>query len=162
VVLSDGADTGSTASLSEVAHAARRAHARIYTIGLDDSTYNPQTLSELATAGNGDYVRAKTQELAPLFAQLGRVLSSQDLLSYRCQLGPGIPARVNVNVLGVGTTTASYRTPSGAKSGTGGSSAGTTILTSPVTMVVLVLAIAMMIAIFVPVVLQPRRSRLPG
>src|SRR5262249_46591239 len=102
IVLSDGADTGSTASLSQVAHAALRAHARIYTIGLDDSSYRPQTLTALARAGGGEYVRAKTQALAPLFAQLSRVLSNEYLLSYRSLLGDGVHAQVTVSVRSLG------------------------------------------------------------
>ena len=165
IVLSDGADTGSTTSLATVAHSALTKNARIFTVGLDDSSYRPQTLTALATAGRGEYVQAKAQALASLFAKLGRVLSNQYLLSYKSHLGPGIRADVSVSVATLGTATTAYRTPRlpvAATGKSGNSSVGTRIFTSPATMVVLALVIAAMIAFLVIGLLQPRRTRLPG
>ena len=164
IVLSDGADTGSKASLKEVAHRAVVKHVRIYTVGLDDSSYRPQTLTALATAGNGEYVEAKTQALAPLFAHIGSVLSNEYLITYRSIVGPNQHVRVGVSVGSLGTATTTYRTPHAAIASTGGkdnSSLAARIFTSPITMVLLALVIAAMIAILVIGVLQPRRSGLP-
>ena len=165
VLLSDGADRpGDTTTLEQVARVARKSHLRLYAIGLDDSVYKPGTLRAIAEAGNGEYVQAKANALAPLFAQLGRVLSNEYLLSYRSLLGPGVRANVNVDVRTVGTATAVYGTPRLARGTPGGTgtSIGAGILTSPVTMVILALLIAAMFAIFIIVLLQPRRTRLPG
>ena len=164
VVLSDGADTGSRTSLTEVASSALAENARIYSIGLDDSSYQPQTLTALATAGHGEYVQAKPKELAPLFARLGSVLSSEYLLRYISHFGPGVPVRVTVAVRALGAATAAYRTPKLAESTgeTRNPSVATRILISPVTMVVLALVIAAIFATLVIGVAQPRRTRLPG
>jgi tight adherence protein B len=163
IVLSDGADTGSTASLDKVAHRALAANVRIFTIGLDDSTYRPDTLTALATAGGGEYVQAKTQSLAPLFTRLGRVLSSEFLISYTSHFGADQHVQVDVTVRPLGTATTSYHTPPlpAAPTGTSTSSIGTRIFTSPVTMVVLALVIAAMLAILIIGLLQPRRTGLP-
>lgn len=165
VVLSDGADTGSTASIRQVAHTALARNARIYTVGLDDGTYRPQTLTALATAGHGEYVQAKTQALAPLFAGLGRVLSNEYLLSYTSNLGAGVRANVIVSVRKLGTATTVYRTPPPPNATTAGStkpSVEARILTSPITMVLLALVFAAVLAILVIALLEPRRTRLPG
>jgi len=165
VVLSDGADTGSTTSRREVAHSALRENARIYTIGLEDSSYQPHTLMALAKAGRGEYVQAKAQELAPLFARLSRVISSEYLLHYYSHFGPGIRVRVTVDVRAVGAATTAYRTPKApaeTTGGTGNRSLETRILISPITMIVLALVIAAVIATLVIGVAQPRRTRLPG
>jgi len=74
VLLSDGADTGSTKTLSEVAGTALKSNMKIYTVGLDDSSYKPGTLKALAKAGHGEYAQAKAQDLAPLFNKLGEQL----------------------------------------------------------------------------------------
>lgn len=164
VVLSDGADTGSATSLAQVAHRARATNARIYTVGLNDSSYRPQTLTALAAAGRGEYVQAKAQALTPLFAQLGRVLSNQYLIRYTSLFGRGVRVRVDVSVNALGTATAAYRTPP-LPTGTPKASSpsiATRIFTSAITMVVLVLVIAAIIAMLIIGLLQPRRTRLPG
>ena len=165
VVLSDGADTGSTESLAHVAHSALAANVRIYTVGLDDSSYRPRTLTALATAGHGEYVRAKAAALAPLFASLGKVISSEYLLTYKSLFGPGIRIQVAVRVRNVGATVAAYRTPRlavGTSRGGGSQSFGTKILTSTATMVAIALVLAAAIAFLLIGLMQPRRSRLPG
>ena len=96
VVLSDGADTGSTNTLAHVAKAAVAANMRIYTIGLADKSYKPGTLKALAAAGHGEYAQAKAQALAPLFDQLSRLLSNEYLLQYKSLAGPNTPVDVKV------------------------------------------------------------------
>lgn len=164
VVLSDGADTGSKTPLWRVAHSARAANARIYTVGIDDSSYSPKTLKALAAAGHGEYVQAKPEALAPLFAQLGRVLSNQYLVSYRSLFGPDVPVNVKVRVLTLGEATASYRTPRLSTGGTeepGHSSIGTRIFLSPIAMVILALLLAVAIGFLATGLLQPTQTRLP-
>jgi len=164
IVLSDGADTGSTATLDEVARRAMKTHARIYTVGLQDKDFRPQTLKNLAEAGNGEYSQAKPEALAELFAGISRVLSNEYLLSYTSLLGPGIFVRVEATVRALGTATAHYTTPipAAAATGTGNPSIGTRVLNSSATMVFLALLIGAVLAILVIGLLQPRRSRLPG
>jgi tight adherence protein B len=167
IVLSDGADTGSSATLHEVAHRAVARNARIYTVGLADSSYRPQTLTALAAAGHGEYVQANTpQALASLFAHIGSVLSNEYLLSYTSPTGPGTLVRVNVDVRKVGTATTVYHTPVPATATTtsapGKRSVPSRVFASPITMVALILVIVVLLAVLVVGLLQPRRTRLPG
>jgi tight adherence protein B len=165
VVLSDGADTGSTKTLSQVAKSARAANMRIYTIGLKDQTYKPGTLKALAAAGHGDYAQANAQALAPLFDQLSQNLSNQYLLQYKSQAGPDRRIRVKVQVNGLGRATTGYTTPALPAASTPqpySPSIGSRIWGSPITMVVVALLIAGVIALLVIGLLQPRRSSLPA
>ena len=166
VVLSDGADRNSTKTLAEVGKAARNAHMRIYTIGLAGPTFKPGTLRALARAGNGEYKQAKTtNDLKPLFQQLGQQISSEYLLQYTSQAGPNKPVLVKVKVNGAGTKVTGYRTPQLTVSTTPPPpykpSIGDRIWSSPITMIVLALLGAAVIAFLVIALMQPKRSGLP-
>ena len=58
VVLSDGSDTGSKATVESVAGEARDASARVYTVGLRTRAFNSSSLEELAEATHGVYTEA--------------------------------------------------------------------------------------------------------
>jgi tight adherence protein B len=168
VVLSDGADTGSTHTLASVARKAVAANLRIYTIGLVDSAYKPHTLKALAAAGRGEYAQAKAQALAPLFDRLGQLLSNQYLLSYKSLVGANKPVQVNVQVQGLpGVAVAGYRTPAVPTpkvtvQGTYSPSIGSRIWGSAITMILIALLAAGVIALLVIGALQPKRSGLPA
>jgi tight adherence protein B len=168
VVLSDGADTGSTKTLDEVAKAARGANMKIYTIGLADKSYNAGTLKALAAAGNGEYAQATAQALTPLFDQLSQVLSNEYLLQYKSLEGPNVPVRVDVTVKGLGKAVPEpgYRTPANPVTNTTPApykpSIGSRIWGSTITMLLLALLAAGALALLVIVLLQPKRSGLPA
>lgn len=166
VVLSDGADTGSTKTVAQVGKSARAAHMRIYTIGLTDKYYRPGALKALAAAGHGQYAEAKPRALAVLFGQLSQLLSSEYLLQYKSLAGPNVPVHVQVSVAGVGTTRAEYRTPvvkvDNTAPGTYKESIGNRILGSVITMILLALLGAGVVALLAIALLQPRRSGLPA
>jgi tight adherence protein B len=168
VVLSDGADTGSKHTLDGVAKAAVAAHMRIYTIGLADNTYKPETLKALAAAGDGAYAQAKAQDLAPLFDQLSQQLSNEYLLQYTSLASLGDRVRVKIEVKGVGTAVTRYSAPPASPSPSTSApppykpSIGSRIWSSPLTMIVIALLGAAVIALLVIVILQPKRSGLPG
>ena len=166
VVLSDGADTGSKTSLSDVRKAAKDANQRIYTIGLADKAYDPRTLKALANAGDGAYARATVKSLPPLFHKLSKTLSDEYLLQYESTRGPKMPVRVNVSIKGLGAETLHYRTPPLPASGTSTTpyqpSLGSRIWESSITMIVLALLVAAIVAFLVFGLLQPRRSGLPA
>jgi tight adherence protein B len=166
VVLSDGADTGSTKTLPQVAGSALSSNTKIYTIGLDDKSYKPRALKALAAAGRGEYAQATAKALAPLFEQLGKQLSNEYLLQYTSLKGPDKPVRVAVAVKGFGTAMAGYRTPAIPVHKTVPPpykpSLGSRIWSSPLTMIVLALLGAAVVAFLVIGLLQPKRSGLPA
>jgi tight adherence protein B len=166
VLLSDGADTGSTKTLSQVAGDAVVAGTKIYTVGLADSSYKPGTLKALAAAGHGEYAEAKAQDLTPLFNQLSEQISNEYLLQYKSLISANKPVRVKVSVHNVGLATAGYRTPALPASITTPKpyhpSIGSRIWSSPITMLLIALLAASVIALLVIALLQPKRSGLPA
>jgi tight adherence protein B len=166
VLLSDGADTGSTKTLAQVAKAALASNTRIYTIGLADKTYKPGTLKTLAAAGHGEYAEAKADDLAPLFDQLSRNLSNEYLLQYTSLTGPSRSVQVSVDVKGLGQASTGYRSPAlpppAAVSGTYKPSLGSRIWGSVITMIVIALLAAGVLAFIVIALLEPKRSTLPA
>jgi len=165
VVLSDGADTGSTAKLADVAAAARTAHIRIYAIGLHSPRFDPSTLTALAAQGGGEYALAQsTKDLAPLFDQLGARLASEYLLQYKSLAGPKTPVHVAVRVGKLGTTAAGYQTPAlpvPPLPAPYHQSIASRFWTSPIVMVVLALLTASIVAVVLIGAAQPKHSALP-
>jgi tight adherence protein B len=166
VVLSDGADIGSSNTVAQVAAAARKAHIRLFAIGLKSKTFKPASLQSLATAGGGDYTLAKsTNDLGPLFDQLGQLLSNEYLISYKSLAGPSTAIKVQVAVNGVGTTSTAYQTPAlpAVKAPPPyNPSLGNRVWSSWITVLVLALLGAAVAALLVIGILQPRRSGLPA
>lgn len=166
VLLSDGADTGSTKTLREVARAAVAAGTKIYTVGLSDKSYKPGTLKALAVHGRGTYAQARAETLAELFDQLGAQISNEYLLQYKSLSGPNSPIHVDVSVNGLGKASAGYRTPAlpttNTTPGTYKPSLGSRIWGSVITMIVIALLAAGVIAFLVIGLLEPKRSGLPA
>src|SRR5205085_8014554 len=68
VVLTDGSDVSSHASLDAAVTAARRAGASVYPIGIEGPDFNPSALKALAHGTNGTYYGAGPR--APLTPDL--------------------------------------------------------------------------------------------
>ncbi len=112
VLLSDGADTGSSLGLEQVAKLAKDARVRVFTVGLHSRTFRPDALQQLAAVTGGSFSQAATPaDLAGIYTQLGLKLSNQYLLKYRSLIEPGRPVHVSVSVAGIGRTRIAYATP---------------------------------------------------
>jgi tight adherence protein B len=112
VVLSDGADVGSTLSSSAVAEAARRVHTRVFTIGLRSRSFSGSALQALAAESGGRYAEAAPGQLARLFAALGRRFGNEYLVTYRSTAALGSQVRVVATVGGLaGVARATYLAP---------------------------------------------------
>jgi tight adherence protein B len=113
VVLSDGSDTGSKATVDEAAGTARLSGVRVYSVGLRSSAFEPGPLQELAATGRGSYSEASSAaELAEIYGRLGQELANQYLVRYRSPAGPRKHIDVAVAVDGVpGAARAEYTTP---------------------------------------------------
>ena len=163
VLLSDGSDTGSAASLSSVADAAKRAHVRLFTVGLRSEHFNAKALQQLADRGSGEYSEATSvNDLLAIYDQLGTQLSHEYLLHYQSSASLGTKVQVKVKVAGEeGAAESGYAAPAlppppppaGFHKGL---SAG--FWQSPFTMIVFsILAIALLVFTIV-VLLLPRRN----
>jgi len=116
VVLSDGADTGSVASLEDAAAKARDARVRIFSVGLQSRSFDAGPLRDLAGAAGGDYAEAQTtDDLKPILEALGAKLASEYLLRYRSSADANQRIHVSVRVQGLdGIGTVAYSSPEGA------------------------------------------------
>ncbi|MFL5963923.1 MAG: VWA domain-containing protein [Gaiellaceae bacterium] len=114
VLLSDGADVGSSASLAQVKQGLHDRHVRVFTVGLASSALNSSALTEIAGASGGTYVQADTaSQLHTIYDSLGYKLSNEFLVTYRSLAGPGKRVVVSVTVAGVqGDFRGGYTTPS--------------------------------------------------
>ena len=112
VVLSDGTDHGSSATADSVIAAARAAHVRVYTVGLQSAASDPTALSALADGGGGRYSEAASAgELHGIYRALGAELSNAHVVTYHSLVRPGRHVKVRVAVSGLGTAATSYRSP---------------------------------------------------
>jgi tight adherence protein B len=113
VVLSDGADTGSSNSLDDAVKAATDSHVRVFSVGLRSRTFEPAPLQELARRAGGEYLEAKRPgDLEPIFDSLGARLTDEYLLRYRSSQPPHRKVVVAVTVRGFdGAATAGYTVP---------------------------------------------------
>jgi tight adherence protein B len=165
VLLSDGADTGSTTSLQKTLAAARAAHIRIYTVGLHSSRFDPSSLQALAAGANGAYAEAeKPSQLAGLFDALGAKLAGQYLVRYQSFAAPSVPVTVKVSVANQpGVASSKYETPALANIAvptTFKRSQFARIVLSPYTAIGVVLAFALLIGFGVASALTPTHNHL--
>ncbi|MCW3049864.1 MAG: hypothetical protein JWO74_4148 [Solirubrobacterales bacterium] len=123
VLLSDGADTGSTVPTAAVAGLARKMRTRVFTVGLRSKSYDGTTLLGLANDTGGRYADTTGKRLEAIFAALGSRLGREYLVTYKSLAPLGGRVSVITTVNGVpGTASATYvapafRLPSGSAPG---------------------------------------------
>jgi tight adherence protein B len=112
VLLSDGADLGSTNTLKKVVAMAKRQKVRVFTVGLRSGAFDGATLKALAAQTNGSYAEASSaSELAGIYSALGSRLSREYLLTYRSLAAPSSTVDVRVSLDGVGAAATQYNAP---------------------------------------------------
>ncbi len=156
VVLSDGTDHGSSASGNDVISAARAANVKLYSVGLQSTSFDPVALRRLAANGGGEYTEAgSADQLQDIYRALGAQLSNAHVVSYRSLVNPGRKVHVQATVTGLGSATADYRSPLlniDAEGGGGGT------WDSPVVLTLMVLLIAGLLGYAVSLVLRAPRQ----
>ena len=162
VLLSDGRELGSTASLEEAVAAARHAHVRIFSVALRSKSFDPSSLQELASATGGFYIEARSAEqLSGIFSGLGAQLANEYFVHYRSLAGPGEKVRVRVSVKGFSAPVASgYDTPAlaGVSSKPYTQPLGEKVLLSTWLMIFVVLLVAVLASLALLALVHPRRS----
>ena len=113
IVLSDGADTGSRAAMSELTAAVQARGVRVFTIGLESPRFSETALVRLAKAAGGEYTPApSTSELERVYDELGARLAGEYLVRYSSITGPKKDVLVQATVAGVpGQATLRYESP---------------------------------------------------
>jgi tight adherence protein B len=167
ILLSDGVDTGSDASLEAVGKSAADARIRIFSVGLHGARFEPDALRSLAARAHGEYLDAQSaKDLAPIFDELGQRLASEYLIRYRSAADPGETIHVAVKVDGVeGVAESVYVIPNtGSAGGPFHRSPLDIFLRSAGAMLAASVVSAILIALALVVLLRPRtrsvRSRM--
>ena len=97
VLLSDGTDVGSEASLAEAQEALAATNTRVYSVGLRSPQYAPDSLQSVSRRSGGRYAEAaQPAELAAIFTEIGTDLASEYEVTYRSVLPPQVEANVKV------------------------------------------------------------------
>jgi tight adherence protein B len=112
VLLSDGADVGSSETLASAIAMARRDHIRVFTIGLASKAYDPAPLRALAGETGAAYFEAASAvELESIYKALGNRLANQYLLTYRSDAIPTSSVTLRLDIRGIGSQAVDYIAP---------------------------------------------------
>jgi tight adherence protein B len=112
ILLSDGADTGSSVPQAAVTSLARRDRTRVFAVGARSRSYDGTTLRALASASGGQYADADGTGMRALFAELGTRMGREYLITYESLQPLGGHVTVQAVLSGSpGTAMASYTAP---------------------------------------------------
>ena len=89
VLLSDGGDTVSTASLGEALRSAKKSNVAVHTVGLTSGEADLATLKAMSSKTGGSYSIADVAELNSMFEGLAGAIENQYVLTYRSQIETG-------------------------------------------------------------------------
>jgi tight adherence protein B len=90
ILVTDGNETRSTASLEDVITAARDAGVAVYPVAIESKHFNPQPLKELARETGGTYYgTASSDALTGVYQSIGEELRRTWLLEYVTRARPG-------------------------------------------------------------------------
>ena len=127
VLLADGRDVSSDATLGQAVQAAERAGVSVYAVGIAGKQFTPAPLRRLAAGtGGASYLAQSSGELAGIFARIAAELRRTWRLEYVTAARPGERLRLTATVDGQGRATARYRIPDepGSSTSVGDSSSG--------------------------------------
>jgi tight adherence protein B len=169
ILLSDGASQGAkpipghNLTAASLGASATAAHAKIFTVGLRDSSYTPERMSLLARVGGGAFLESRSSQLAQVFTQIESGLTSAYVVHYRSRQPAGSHVKVQVSVEGVpGSATLSYVSsapPPALHVPVARRPAAKPFWTSTLALVVSSLAAALMLGVAVVAFLAPRVRR---
>jgi tight adherence protein B len=164
VLLTDGRDVGSKATLDDATRAASRQRVRVFAIGMHSPAFEPEPLQVLADAAGGSFIEAaSTRDLAAIYDSLGVRLASEYVITYRSLARLGSEVDVSITVAGVdGTARDAYRAPSLADQAGPPfhRSFAQRLWSSPLSMVLAALLVSALTALVVLLTLRPRSAAL--
>jgi tight adherence protein B len=160
VLLSDGADLGSTTTIDNVIARAHARHVRIFTVGLRSGAFDSQSLQRLAEETGGSYVEAVSpQALAAVYTALGQRLAGEYVVRYRSDAAPRSHVNVSIEIGGVAWSS-SYTAPTPAGLAPFHRSLATRFLLAPGAPLAVSLLVALLVAFAVVAVIRPGKETL--
>ena len=156
VLLSDGADIGSTSTLQAVVEKARARHVRVFTVGLRSGAFDASALRRIAEGSGGSYAEASSAAaLASIYTSLGERLASEYLVRYRSDAPPKSSVDVTVEVREVGAAARRYIAPTPAGLAPFHRSLASRFVLSPWAVLALSLLVAGLLALVLRSFLRP-------
>lgn len=114
IVLTDGKDVSSRASLDDAIAAARAAGVAVYPIAIAGPEYTPRPLQRLAAATGGTFFRASdSSALADVYNRIAMQLSRTWEIDYLTAARPGDRLTLRVTVPGQGAAARDVQVPAG-------------------------------------------------
>jgi tight adherence protein B len=147
ILLTDGRDVSSRASLAQAIKEAHADGVAVYPIGIVGKGFDPGPLQKLARATGGSYyAAASTGVLTSIYSSIAAELSRTWRLSYETTARPGDDVKLAVTVSGLGSATTSFKM-SGSSSDVGKPSGllPTAAYTSPLGTLLLTLAVGFLL-----------------
>jgi tight adherence protein B len=147
ILLTDGRDVSSRASLAQAIKEAHADGVAVYPIGIVSKGFDPTPLQKLARATGGSYyAAASTGVLTSIYSSIAAELSRTWRLSYETTARPGDDVKLAVTVSGLGSATTSVKM-SGSSSDVGKPSGllPTAAYTSPLGTLLLTLAVGFLL-----------------
>jgi tight adherence protein B len=112
VLLTDGHDAGSRASLDTAIAAARKAGVSVYAVGIEGEGFTPTALQRLASETGGQYYGARSSAaLTHVYGSIAAALKHTWRLEYVTAAQRGDRLHLEAAVVGAGTSTTDYSLP---------------------------------------------------
>jgi tight adherence protein B len=158
IVVTDGNETTSKASLKDVVAAARKARASIYVVAIESSLFNPKELKLLAAdTGGRYYATSSVASLESVYSSIADELKRTWRIDYISAGQPGDRLKLTVWAPGAGAAKASLVVPKGAGGGSSSSPLPSAAFGSWVTMVV-ALAVSLLVLLGAGLTLATRQG----
>ena len=121
IVVTDGNETRSTASLDNAIKAAREAGVLLYVVAIESKQFNPAPLKRLAHATGGSYRGAgSSKELGSIYASIAQELKRTWRVEYLTAARAGEKLALNATMTGVGSAGARLTIPEDASPSSSG------------------------------------------
>lgn len=114
ILLTDGRDVSSKASLDDALAAAQAAHVAVYPIAIDGPQFTPAPLRRLASTTGGSFFRAAdTSTLSVVYSAIASQLARTWRITYLTAARPGERVTLRANVPGQGAAARDVQVPGG-------------------------------------------------
>jgi tight adherence protein B len=125
IVVTDGNETRSTASLENAIHAAREADVLLYVVAIESKQFNPAPLRRLAQATGGSYRGAgSSTQLNSIYAGIAQELKRTWRVEYLTAARAGDKLALKATLPGAGSAAARLAIPKDASSSSAGGPSG--------------------------------------
>jgi tight adherence protein B len=112
ILLTDGQEISSKATLDQAIAQANDAGVSVYTIGIESAKFQPAPLKRLAAATGGSYHRASSSAVLPkVYKAIAHELARTWRIEYATPSRPGDKLKLTASASGAGTATAAFVIP---------------------------------------------------